>query len=114
MSALPLILDVISTPHLLTAAAAGGQAGGIFDWITTKNTQALTAIRAVAVTVAVLFIAWAAIRSKLSFVAILMAGITAGLMLWIVFNVTDIQTRVGNEVNSASAITISQYPGRSA
>lgn len=110
MSALPLILDVISTPHLLTAAA-GDQAGGIFDWITTKNTQALTAIRAVAVTIAVIFVVWAAISSRGSFVKILMAGIAAGVMLYIIFNVTDIQDRVGNEVNSASAITATYYPG---
>lgn len=115
MSALPLIFDVVSAPHGLTAAA-GGQAGGIFDWITTKNTQALTAIRAVAVTIAVIFVVWAGIRTKGSFVAILLAGITAGILLWIVVNVTDIQDRVGDEVNSATApaITISQYPGRSA
>ena len=113
MSTVAVILDIISTPHLLTAA---GQSEGIFDWITTKNTEALTAIRGVAITIAIIFVIWAGIRSRGSFVAILISGITAGMLVWIVFNVTDIQDRVGNEVNSAPtpAITAPAFPDQSA
>jgi len=44
-----------------------------------------------------------AIVSRGAMARVIIAGIAAGIFIWIVFNVTDLQTRVNNEVNAIQA-----------
>lgn len=92
-------LLVTADPALLTPSA-----GGILDWVDTKSTQATTTVRGVSILLAIIFVVVAAVVSRMAMARVIIAGIAAGLFIWIVFNVTSIQDRVGNELE-ASAVT---------
>lgn len=73
---------------------------GLIDLVTDRNRAAQLALRGLALTVAIVFVLYKAVASKLSFGTIIMSGITAGLLVWLVFNVTAIEDRVDNELSS--------------
>lgn len=91
----------VSQGHPFVPAAGGG---GILDWATSKNTQTQALFRAISITVAIIFVIWQAVASRLAMARIIISIVTAGILIWGVFNVTDIQDRVNNEVNSAPAL----------
>mgnify|MGYP001222987150 CR=1 FL=1 len=94
--------------HTLDVLAADG----ILDWMTAKNSQTQSLLKAMAVTVGVLFVIWQAIASRGAMARIIIAIIAAGVFVWGVFNVTTIKDRVGNEVNSAPTPTAAHQPER--
>lgn len=105
-----LILAAEASAHLaqipvLTDAAEGGGGGGtgLLDWATDKNTEVATLGRALAVTIAIIFVLYHAIVSRLALGRILMAGLVAGLVVWFVFNITAVRDRVGDEVDATGA-----------
>ena len=75
-------------------------ADGILDWIDAKNTQAISMLRAVAVTLGILFVIWQALASRGAMARVIVAGLAAGVFVWVVFNVTALRDRVDDEVNS--------------
>src|SRR4051794_5301522 len=85
-------------PMVVQAAA-----DGVFDWAGEKVDALMTLLRAVAVVVAVLFIIYRAIATKGAMSAIVIAIGCGAIFIYGVWNVTDLQGRVGNEVNSAPA-----------
>lgn len=102
-----LILAAEASAHLaqipvLTDAAEGGGTG-LLDWATDKNTEVATFGRALAVTIAIIFVLYHAIVSRLALGRILMAGLVAGLVVWFVFNITAVRDRVGDEVDATGA-----------
>lgn len=92
----------------ITAAGAGGD--GILDWLTAKNTTTQKLLRAASITAAIIFVLLEAIRSRMAMARVIIAGVAAGLLVWIVFNVTSLQDRVGNEVESSPATTRISQP----
>ena len=97
--------------HLLNNLPDLLAADGILDWLTSKNSQTLSLLRAMAVTVGVIFVMWQAIASRGAMARIIIAIMAAGVFVWGVFNVTSIRDRVDNEVISAPAL---HAPDRSA
>ena len=88
------------TAHLSAAVPAAGD--GILNWIGDKNAETLTMLRAVAVTLAIVFVIWQALASRGAMARVIMAGLAAGVFVWIVFNVTDLRDRVDQEVNASA------------
>lgn len=99
--------------HLGTEVLSAHQAGalpmsgtGILDWVTTKNTQTQTVLRAVAVTVGIIFVIVQAVMSRLAMARVIISLLAAGLFIWGVWSVTDIQDRVGDEFASGPGIVL--------
>ena len=80
-------------------AAAGGT--GLLDWLTNKLTDLQAVFRLLSVVGGMGFVIWQGISSRGAMARILIAGIAAGVFIWIVWNVTALQSRVGNEVNAS-------------
>lgn len=91
------------TDPVMTSVASGD---GILDWVNTKSSQATTTVRTVAALLAIIFVIVAAVVSRMAMARVLIAGIAAGLFVWIVFNVTDIKDRVDSEINASAAVTV--------
>lgn len=83
-------------PMVVQAAA-----DGVFDWAGEKVDALMVLLRAVAVVVAVIFIIYRAVATKGAMAAIIIAIGCGAIFVYGVWNVTDLQDRVGNEVNSA-------------
>ena len=88
-------------PMVVQAAA-----DGIFDLATEKVDSLMTLLRAFAVVVAVIFIIYRAVATKGALAAILIAAAAGAIFVYVVWNVTDLQGRVGNEINSAPASNV--------
>ena len=87
--------------------AAGGT--GLLDWLTDKLTDLQGVFRLLSVVGGMGFVIWQGISSRGAMARIIIAGIAAGVFIWIVWNVTALQTRVNNEVNAVRApVTQSQ------
>lgn len=84
-----------------TVLAAGGT--GLLDWLTNKLTDLQAVFRLLSVVGGMGFVIWQGISSRGAMARIIIAGIAAGIFIWIVWNVTALQTRVGNEVNAERA-----------
>lgn len=95
MSTLQLALD--SAPSTVTVLAGTG----FFDTATEKIGDLGTLFRALAAVAGMGFVVFQAISSRGAIARILISGLAAGLFVWIVFNVTDLQNRVDDEVNAA-------------
>ena len=89
--------------HTLSAAVPQAAGGGIIDWLTGKNAAVQTLSRAFSITAGIIFVIYQAIVSRGAMARVIIAGIAAGIFIWIVFNVTDLKTRVNNEVNAIQA-----------
>lgn len=113
MSALISLTQEVSTQatavhHVVAAPMAGGD--GILDWLTAKNAQTQTVLRALAVTLGIIFVIWQAVSSRGAMARVIIAIIAAGIFVWGVWNVTDIKDRVDNEVNAAGATVVQLHP----
>ncbi len=87
--------------------AAGGT--GLLDWLTNKLSDLQAVFRLLSVVGGMGFVIWQGISSRGAMARIIIAGIAAGIFIWIVWNVTALQTRVNNEVNAVRApVTQSQ------
>ena len=87
----------------------GGQ--GILDWLTAKNSQTQTLLRAMAVTLGIIFVIWQAVSSRGAMARVIIAIVAAGIFVWGVWNVTDIKDRVENEVNALGPVVVQLHPG---
>ncbi len=87
--------------------AAGGT--GLLDWLTDKLTDLQGVFRLLSVVGGMGFVIWQGISSRGAMARIIIAGIAAGVFIWIVWNVTALQNRVNEEVNAVRApVTQSQ------
>lgn len=90
MSTAALLLD--PNTHLL--------AEGILEWTNTKATETQDTIRILTATGACGGVAFTAVKSRFSMAPILLSGLVAGLLVWIVWNVTEVKDKVGSELDS--------------
>ena len=74
---------------------------GILDWGTAKIQEVGDLFRAASVVAGIGLVLVTAIMSRGAMARIIVAGLTAALLIWIVFNVTDLESRVDNEINGA-------------
>lgn len=96
--------------HLLTTVLLIPLDGtGILDWVDSKNTAVQTTLRGLAITLAIVFVVWAAVSSRGALARIVVSALVAGLFVWIVFNVTALKSRVDNEVNGSSGSVVVTY-----
>lgn len=88
---------------------------GVFDLATEKVDALMVLLRAFAVVVAVIFIIYRAIATKGAMAAIVIAAAAGALFVYAVWNVTDLQGRVSNEINSApTSNVLTDHPTHSA
>lgn len=78
------------------------QAGGILDWVDAKNTQAQSTFRSLSVFIAIVFVVWQAISSKMAMARVIISGLAAGVFIYIVWNVTKLKDRVDEEIGSSA------------
>lgn len=76
-------------------------ATGILDTANEKAVAVQVTLRAVASVASIFFVIKQAVSSGGAIARIIIAGLAAGVFLWIVFNVTDLQDRVGNEITGS-------------
>jgi hypothetical protein len=99
----------MSTAHILAEQGpmvVQAAADGVFDLATEKVDSLMVLLRALAVVVAVIFIIYRAVATKGAMAAILIAVACGALFIYGVWNVTDLQGRVGNEINGAPASNV--------
>lgn len=89
-------------PRVVLEAAGTGTVG-ILDWINAKSSELQTVGRGLAVTFGIVFVIYQAIVSRGAMARVIIAGIAAGIFIWIVWNVTALKDRVGQEVNATRA-----------
>ena len=105
MSTLLNLTTAVSADPMVVAA--GGT--GLLDWLTNKLTDLQGVFRLLSVVGGMGFVIWQGISSRGAMARIIISGIAAGIFIWIVWNVTALQTRVNNEVNAVRApVTQSQ------
>lgn len=104
MSALMALAQEAST-LTLTAAMPLAPGDGVLDMLTTLNTETLTVLRALAVTLAVVFVIWQAVVSRMAMARIIVATLAAGIFVWAVLNVTAVKDLVNNELNATGAVS---------
>lgn len=103
MTALIALAQEAST---LTAAGVVPLApgDGVLDMLTTLNTETQAVLRALAVTLAVVFVIWQAVVSRMAMARIIVATLAAGIFVWAVLNVTAVKDLVNNELNATGAV----------
>lgn len=79
---------------------------GLLDTANEKAAAVQVTLRAVAAVGSIFFVIKNAISSGGAIARIAISAVAAGAFMWIVFNVTDLQNRVGNEVKPAAAPVI--------
>lgn len=77
---------------------------GLLDTANEKAAALQVTMRAVASVAGIFFVIKQAVSSGGAIARILIAGLAAGVFVWIVFNVTDLQNRVDNEVTAAGVV----------
>lgn len=98
---------------VLTIATPMDITDGLFKTVESLTVKGTTAIRAVAVFMALVAVLAAWTRSKFNLVSALIAGVGAGIVLWLVWNVTDVQDGLNKDLESAPpAVSSVQQPGR--
>ncbi len=96
MSTLLNLTTAVSADPMVVAA--GGT--GLLDWLTNKLTDLQGVFRLLSVVGGMGFVIWQGISSRGAMARIIISGIAAGIFIWIVWNVTALQSRVNNEVNA--------------
>ena len=84
----------------LPPADRRGRRAGVLDWLTTKLTELQSMFRTVSVVGGMGFVIWQAIASRGAMARIIISGLAAALFVWIVWNITNLQHRVDEEVNA--------------
>lgn len=86
--------------HTLTSLFG---AEGLLDLGTEKINGLTTLLRGLSVLMGIGFLIFRGFQTKGAMAAIVVAGLAAGLFIWLVFNVTNIKDRVDAELNAAPA-----------
>lgn len=98
-----LATDATAHTAALYAAAAPMAAGpGFIDWATNLNNEVKTLVLAVVWTLGILFVVIQGVATRGSMARIILAGIGAGIFIWIAHNVMDVSDSVGNELPGAA------------
>lgn len=91
---------------VLAAAPPLPTQDGVLDWVDDASARTLTTARGVAIAAAVIFVIVVMVSSKMAMTKIIVAGLSAGVFVWIIYNVTDLRDRVDSEVNASSMAVV--------
>ena len=103
MSALIALAQEATTLTATTGVVPLAPGDGVLDMLTTLNTETQAVLRALAVTLAVVFVIWQAVVSRMAMARIIVATLAAGIFVWAVLNVTAVKDLVNNELNATGA-----------
>lgn len=77
---------------------------GFIDLITSKANAVTLMFRAVSVVTGMGFVIWEGLKSRGALARIIVAGIAAGVFIYIVFNVTSLQKRTKKEIEGLPSV----------
>lgn len=77
---------------------------GLLDTLDKTNLRIRTLARGAAVTIAIIFVLYHAIASRLAMVKVIVAVIAGGLLVWGTWSVTAVKDRIGNDLDSAGPV----------
>ncbi len=100
MSTILALTQDVTVQAAQTTYHAAASGDGVLDWLTAKNSQTATLMRAAAVTLGIFFVIVQAVASRGAMARIIVSLAAAGVFIWGVWSVTDIKDRIENEVNS--------------
>ena len=103
MSALIHLSNEILSAHQPGVILAA-EGDGILDWTTSKNVETQTLLRALAVTLGIIFVIIQAVASRGAMARIIISLLAAGVFIWGVWSITDIQDLVENEMSSGPVL----------
>lgn len=95
--------------HSLTAGSGATTVAAeddLIGWASQKALDVQNLIRVLAGVVASAVMLWALFMARMAMAKLLMLGATCALGLWFVFNITDAQARIDNEINGAPAPSV--------
>jgi len=98
----------MSAVQLATEAATTVTAGGFIDLGNDKLAELEVLFRGLSVVAGIGFVIFQAISSRGAIARIIVAGLAAGLFIWIVWNVSDLETMVDDEINAGSTFELQQ------
>lgn len=90
----------MSTTALLLDPSTHILAEGVLELVNNKGTEAQDTIRILTGVGATAGVGFAAVKSRFALAPILLAGLVAGLLVWLVWNVTAVKEKVGAELGS--------------
>ncbi|MFE6508091.1 hypothetical protein ACFVBP_10510 [Nocardioides sp. NPDC057764] len=93
----------MSTIHVITEAsmALPMASDDLIGFTGQKINEVGVLLRAASVVIAVGFVIVQAFLSRMALSRVVISGLVAGLLVWIVFNVTNVKERFDNEFNGA-------------
>ncbi|GAB4590083.1 hypothetical protein [Nocardia sp. IFM 10818] len=87
-------------------------AEGVLPWFNRKGAEAQESMRIAATLVAIGFMIFTAVKSRGAMSAILVSGLVAGIFLFLVWNITAVRDKVGDEVGTAAVATTVHLVGQ--
>lgn len=99
-----MLLEPTTVTHASTVSNLA--AGGLIDWGNQKTGQVGGLFRGLSAVIGIGFVIWQGVKAHGAIARIIMAGLAAGVFVWIVFNVTSLKDRVGTEVNSMAPTSV--------
>ncbi len=79
---------------------------GLLDLIEQANARTRSLARGVSITIGILFVIVAAVTSRMSMARVIIAILAAGLLIFGVYNVTDIKDRIGNDLDGQAGVRL--------
>lgn len=104
--ALGQVSDQLVLSHLAVLSPFHAAGTGIIDTIMAKLAGLQMMFRALSVVGGMGFVIWQGLASRGAIARIIVAGLAAGVFIWIVWNVTELQSRVDNEITSSPAVRV--------
>lgn len=96
-----LAAPIVAAEPVSPTGQVSAAGSGLLDFLEDKSDEAMTTARAVALLLALVFFIWQVVASRAALARMIVAGLAAGLFVWLVFNITDVKDRVDEEINSA-------------
>lgn len=98
------IIATIASPDTVVLA------DGILGTINVKSEEAKNTVRIVSGLIAIAFIVFQAAASRLAMGRIIVSSLAAGVFMWVVFNITDVQEKIGEDLQAAPAPAATASP----
>lgn len=100
------IITTLASPDTVVLA------DGLLGTINVKSEEAKETVRIVSGLVAIAFVVFQAAASRMAMGRIIVSALAAGVFMWVVFNVTEVQDRVGEDLQTmpASSVVVTAPP----
>lgn len=108
-----MIIETLQNAALVAQPVSDSlQAGGVLDWVNNKTSEATTTLRVVITLVAAIVFIYNVVRSKLTLPSIIINGLGAALVLWLVTadGLGWFASRVNEETSAAVFTQLGQIP----